>query len=99
MTKIFPLKRKNPNNPQIKAYTEAIRSGKNSYHVLPGKEGWRVKRIDDPTAETFKSKDEALRHGEFKARANSGELIIHSADGKIRDRHSYASHPSTPPRH
>lgn len=92
-----PLKRINPDNPQIRSYTEAIRHGQNSYHVLPDEDGWRVKRIGDSRESNFGTQSEAVFHAEKAAYMHKSEVIIHGENGLIRDRHSVDSDP-TPPR-
>ncbi len=37
------LPRKNPSNPVIKAYVEAVQAGEKMYHVTPDKDKWVVK--------------------------------------------------------
>ena len=49
-----PLKRRNPNNPQIKSYTEAIRRGQKNIHVVYRDEKkWEVKRLGSNRGEGF----------------------------------------------
>jgi len=90
----IPLKRKNPDNPQIRSYNEAIRHGQKSYHVLPSEKGWKVKRIGDREAEVFDTKAEAISHGTAVVREIKGEIIIHGKNGMIEVRHSYAPEPA-----
>lgn len=91
-----PLRRINPDNPQIRSYTEAIRHGQNSYHVLPGEDGWRVKRIGDSKESSFGTQSEAVSHAEKVAYNHKSEIIIHGRDGLIRDRRPFNSNPSPP---
>jgi len=89
--KSVPLKRRNKNNPQIKSYTEAIRRGQKSVHVLHDSGVWAVKKIGaDSLAGSFKTVNEASRRAKEIAKRDRSEVFIHSRDGLIRERHSYA---------
>lgn len=84
------LKRNNPNNPQIKSYTKAVRDGQKNYHVLPTDGGWKV-QVVGRSAQTGKcvTKEDAIKKAEFVARKEKGELIIHKKNGLIQARRSY----------
>ena len=89
--KDLPLKRRNPNNPQIKSYTEAIRHGRNSYHILPEENGWKVKQIGSPSGELFATKDDAISHAKAFAKKAQSDIFIHGKDGLIQSRDSFTS--------
>lgn len=94
--KFLPLKRRNPNNPQIKSYTEAIRHGRNSYHILPEENGWKVKQIGSEAGELFATKDDAISHAKAFAKKAQSDIFIHGKDGLIQSRDSFASEGSSP---
>lgn len=84
------LKRKNPNNPQIKSYTDAVKSGQKSYHVVSVRDGWAVKRIGQSSSSgVFATKDAAIKKAEVVARNQKSEVIIHAQNGLIQSRRSY----------
>lgn len=84
------LKRKNPDNPQIRAYADAVRRGQNSQHVVPKGGGWAVKKSSAARAsKLFDTQKEAITYGKTVAANNKSELFIHGRDGRIRERNSY----------
>jgi len=97
-TKSVPLKRRNPNNPQIKSYTEAVRRGQKSYHVVHSDGHWEVKRIGGNSVGAFNTKDEATHRASVIAKREGTELFIHDKNGLIKDRQSFENDPY-PPKH
>src|SRR3989338_1879461 len=94
--KSVPLKRRNPNNPQIRSYTEAVRRGRNTYHVFREDQGWKVKKIGARSEGVFDTKNDAIHYAKRNASDKNGEVLIHSRDGLIQERHSYGSDPHPP---
>ena len=79
------LPRKNMNNPQIKAYSDAVKKGMKSQHVIPAEDGWAVKRAGSSrSSKIFKSKREAIKHATKISRNSNSGLFIHSLDGDIK---------------
>jgi len=89
-TKDLPLKRRNPDNPQIRSYTEAIRHGRNSYHILPEENGWKVKQIGSSASDIFRTKHDAISHAKAFAKKARSDIFIHGKDGLIQSRDSFA---------
>lgn len=88
--KILLLKRKNPNNPQIQAYSDAVKKGLSSQHVLPSDGQWAVKKAGSSRAsKKFISKNDAVSYAKSVAKNQCSELFIHRRDGRISERSSY----------
>lgn len=84
------LKRPDPNNPHIKAYTVAVKKGFKALHISPSQGGWIVKKAQSSSVfRVFDKKDDAVRYGTKIAKGQRAELIIHGKDGRIRERNSY----------
>lgn len=84
--------RTNQNDPQIKAYKEAIERGKQNHHIVPAEGGWVLRRADAHSAkDTFGTQSEAIKTGREIAASQGGELIIHGRDGRITARENYAA--------
>lgn len=85
--------RTNQNDPQIKAYKEAVERGKHNYHIVPIDGGWALRKADAHSArDTFGTQSEAIKAGrEVAGNQGGSELIIHGHDGRITDRESYAN--------
>ena len=87
----------NQNDPQIKAYKEAVERGKKSQHVVPNNGGWAI--ISGATEKydtTFGTQQEAVERAKSIARNAGTAVYIHGADGKIRARESYGNDPFPP---
>ena len=97
--KSVPIKRRNPNNPQIRSYTEAVRRGQKGIHVIRSSSNgqWEVKRIGGDSVGAFSTMDEAADKAREAAKKDRTEVFIHGRDGLIRQRDSYAdnSHASS----
>lgn len=92
------LKRPNPNNPHIKAYTVAVKNGFKALHISPSKDGWVVKKVKSSgTSHIFIKKEDAVKFGTKIAKDQRAELVIHGKDGRISERNSY-EHDAYPPR-
>lgn len=90
--------RTNQNDPQIRAYKEAVERGRHNYHIVPAGDDWVLRKADAHNSRnTFGTQSEAIRAGREIARnQQSGELIIHGRNGRITARESYASDPFPP---
>lgn len=55
-------------------------------HVVPADEGWRIRGGEDGDGETYSTQAEAISKARAKAHEANTDIIIHRADGKIRDR-------------
>jgi exo-beta-1,3-glucanase (GH17 family) len=59
-------------------------------HVVPHEEGWAVKgEGNERITATYKYQDDAIRRAKRIAKSKKADVIIHRADGTIRDRISY----------
>jgi len=64
---------------------------KNSQHVIPGTNGWSVRKTGAAKASsTHATQAEAISVATRIARNQRAELYIHGSDGRIRERNSYA---------
>ena len=83
------LPRKNPNNPQIKSYVDAVQKGQLSQHVVPNESGWSVKKGDSSeVTKTFQRQQEAIDYAKELAKKQKSELFVHGKNGRIRKRMS-----------
>src|SRR5258705_5444075 len=66
-------------------------------HVVPRNDGWIVRKegTSRPTS-VHQTQRDAVDAARKIARNQSGELVIHGRDGRIRDRDSYATDPMPP---
>jgi uncharacterized protein YdaT len=74
------------------ARNQGIRTRKRTWHqhVVPHKKGWAVKREGNKRyTATYKRQAQAIRKARTLARRYKADVIIHGADGAIRDRMSY----------
>ena len=78
----------NQNDPQIKAYKEAVERGKKSQHVVPNNGGWVIIG-GDTQKHTFGTQQEAVERAKSIARNAGTAVYIHGADGRIRESESY----------
>lgn len=84
--------RTNQNDPQIKAYKEAVEKGRKSQHVVPSQSGWAVIAGDsDKPLNTFGTQQEAIEIAKSIARNSGASVYIHGIDGRIREREDYDS--------
>lgn len=87
----------NQNDPQIKAYKEAVERGKRSQHVVPAEGRWVVigGGADRPI-NTFGTQEEAIDKAKSIARSSGASVYIHGIDGRIREREDYGSNLFSP---
>jgi len=84
------LPRKNLNNPQVKAYSRALKKGLLNHHIIPVSDGWAVKKAGSSrSSKVFSTQKKAISHGSKIARNNKTELFIHKSNGRIKSRKSY----------
>ncbi|MEX0896084.1 MAG: DUF2188 domain-containing protein [Patescibacteria group bacterium] len=84
------LYKTNQNNPQIKAYKEAVEKGRQSQHVLPREGAWVVKRAGSQrVTQVFTTQLEARQFAEGIARNQGTALFVHGKDGRIKDRRDF----------
>jgi hypothetical protein len=71
-----------------------------SYHVVANSAGgWSVRKEGADKAErVFSVKGAAISFARSVTRRTGGEIVIHSADGRIRDKNTYGRDPNPPKR-
>lgn len=70
--------------------------GKNQ-HVVTHPDGWAIKgEGNEKATKVFDTQKEAIEVAIEIAKNQQSELLIHSRDGKIRDRNSYGNDPFPP---
>ncbi len=70
---------------------------KRDYHVVPGQNGWAVKRGGAERASSVHStQQQAIDAGKELAKTHKTELVIHRPNGQIRDSDSYGNDPNPP---
>jgi hypothetical protein len=79
-------------------------AGRNSHHVVSNpKGGWGVKREgSDRALKTFDNQQEAVNYARHVTTEKGGEVVIHSRNGRIRDKETHRPGPLPPkdkPRH
>ena len=63
-------------------------------HVTLEADEWVVRRhTDDKPLSTFTDETHAINYGRDQARNERAVLVVHGADGRVRDRHSYGNDP------
>ena len=79
----------NQNDPQIKAYKEAVEKGKKSQHVVPNNGGWVIIGGDREKPAIFGTQQEAITKAKSIAQNQGTAVYIHGMDGRIRETESY----------
>ena len=80
----------NQNNPQVKAYNEAVQRGMKNQHVIPKDDGWAVKRAGaDKASGVYNTQKEAIKEATSIAKNQGTSVFIHGEDGRIRESTSY----------
>ncbi len=70
---------------------------KKDYHVVPGPNGWAVKREGAERASSVHPmQQQAIDAGKELAKTHKTELMIHRPNGQIRDSDSYGNDPNPP---
>lgn len=78
------------NNPQVKAYKEAVAKGMKNQHVVPRDDGWAVKKMGATKASAvFNTQQDAIEHANRIAKNQGSAVFIHGKDGRIRDRKDF----------
>jgi hypothetical protein len=71
--------------------------GRNAQHVVPRDGKWAVRKGgSDRVTRVFETQGEAVAAGRDIARNQRSELVIHGADGLIRERRSSGNDPFPP---
>ena len=82
----------NQNNPQVKAYKEAVEKGRQDHHVVYKDDEWKVITGGaERPLETFRTQEEAVERAKSIARSQGTAVYIHGIDGRIREREIYGS--------
>ncbi|MBI3927294.1 MAG: DUF2188 domain-containing protein [Armatimonadetes bacterium] len=69
-----------------------------TWHVVPSDGRWSLKAQGEEDAESFETKDEAVRAGADRARAvELGQLIVHRKDGTFEEERTYGRDPRRHP--
>ena len=61
-------------------------------HVVPQASRWGLE-VDGEIRSTHDTQEEAMREGRKLAEQEQSELVIHSEDGKIREKDSHGNDP------
>ena len=75
------------------AKDKGIRTSPKSWnqHVVPHEKGWAIKGEGNSRyTDTFRKQSTAIRRAKRIAKNHNASVVIHRADGGIRDRISYA---------
>src|ERR1035438_9854068 len=56
-----------------------------TYHVMPGKQGWVLRKAGATDGKAFTTQREAIDNARKHFTTAAGQIVIHNADGKIRD--------------
>lgn len=93
--KEIKLQRNNKNNPQIREYTDAIKRGNRSQHIVHSNGEWRITSGDSKKSASFSTKNEAVDYARKEAKTSGSSLFIHNSNGRISSREDYGpdSHP------
>jgi uncharacterized protein YdaT len=78
---------------KVWAKKQGIRTSPKTWnqHVVPHKKGWAIKGEGNSRyTDTFRKQSTALRRAKRIAKKHNSSVIIHRADGSIRDRISYS---------
>ncbi len=93
--KTIPLKSVRNGTPSVRAYVMAVKDGQ---HVVPSKEGWKVKKANSKkSTKIFSTQKEAVTYAREIAINQQTELLLHGTNGQIRGKNSYGKD-SFPPR-
>jgi hypothetical protein len=69
----------------------------NHIHVIPHNGSWAVKEEGkNRITSIYDTQHEAEEAARNSARSLNGQLVIHSRDGRVRDRDSFSSNPKPP---
>lgn len=93
--KKIKIANKRGRNPVMEEYTRSVKAG---IHVVPSKDGWKVKSSRSSCAsKVLSTQKEAIVYALKIAKKDRPELFIHGKDSCIRKRDSYGKD-SFPPR-
>ena len=60
-----------------------------TYHVMPAKKGWVLRKAGATDRKLFTTQREAIEDARKHLTNAAGQIVIHSADGNIRDAEFY----------
>lgn len=87
----------NQDDPQIRAYKEAVEKGRQDHHVVYKEDSWVVTQGGaQRPIDTFGTQQEAIAKAKSIAQAQGTAVFIHGVDGRIRETESYESNPFPP---
>ena len=70
---------------------------KKNQHVVPHKDGWAVKGAGNSKATAIHpTQQSAITQARDIARNQGSEMLIHGANGRIRERNTYGKYPYPP---
>lgn len=77
------------NDPQVRAYKEAVKKGALNQHIILRGDKWIVKRaISEETGQIFNTQKEATEYANSVATAGTA-VFIHNPDGRIEARRDF----------
>jgi hypothetical protein len=56
-----------------------------TYHVMPAKKGWTLRKAGATDSKSFTTQREAIEDARKHLTSAPGQIVIHNADGNIRD--------------
>lgn len=56
-----------------------------TYHVMPTKKGWVLRKAGATGRKVFTTQREAIKNARRHFASAAGQIVIHKADGNIRD--------------
>jgi len=87
----------NQNNPDIKAYKQAIEKDKQDHHVVYKENSWIITRGgSSEVINSFGTQQEAISQAKSIAQSQGTAVYIHGTDGRIRETESYENNSYKP---
>jgi hypothetical protein len=76
---------------------EVVMGKRRSQHVVPSEQGWAVRAAGSERAtKVYRTQRRAIAAAKRIAKRQETELVIHSRNGRIRDKSTYAKDPFPP---
>ena len=73
------LKPKNPNNSTLRAYSQAVKRGSKSLHIVKSDTGWAVKKLGNKRASrVFNTQKQATAYANKRCKTERVSVFIHS---------------------
>jgi hypothetical protein len=80
----------NQENPQIRAYKQAVEKGMQNYHVVFRGNSWEVALAGEQNnKQIFRTQQEAIEHAQSAAQNHGTAVYIHGTDGRIVSSQEY----------